>query len=103
MVGVDADAVVLEVKRKLAELDVLQLVLVQVRPTPQPGVDHVGEAFAPSHLLEKRGRELGERAMGKSSIEPGPQPLLNLNQAARPAATQYSVVYLKKENQVSSP
>ena len=50
VVGVDAHVVVLEVEGVLAELDVLQLVLVEVGPAPQPGVDHVGEAFTPRHL-----------------------------------------------------
>lgn len=50
MVGVDANIVVLEVKGELAELDVLEFVLVQVWPAPQAGVDDVGEAFSPGDL-----------------------------------------------------
>ena len=64
MVGVDADAVLLQVKGILAVLDVLQLVLVQVRPAPNPGVDDVGEAFAPCDLPE--GSQLSVQQCGAS-------------------------------------
>lgn len=50
VVGVDTHVVTLEVKGKLAAFDVLQLVLVQVGPAPQPCVDDVGEAFPPRYL-----------------------------------------------------
>lgn len=50
VVGVDTHVVTLEVKGKLAAFDVLQLILMQVRPPPQARIDDVGEAFTPSHL-----------------------------------------------------
>lgn len=50
VVRVHADRVALEVERKLAELDVLQLVLVQVRPAPYARVDDVRKALPPGHL-----------------------------------------------------
>ena len=46
VVGVDADRVGLEVEGVLAVLDLLQLVLVEVRPAPNPSVNHVREALA---------------------------------------------------------
>ena len=46
VVGVDADRIGLEVEGVLAVLDLFQLVLVQVRPTPYPRVDHVGKPLA---------------------------------------------------------
>lgn len=54
MIGVDAHIVTLEVKGKLAAFDVLQFILVQVGPPPQPCVDNVGEAFTPSDLRTER-------------------------------------------------
>ena len=65
MVGVDADAVLLQIKGILAVLDVLQLVLVQVWPAPDPGVDDVGEAFAPCDLPE--GSQLSVQQCGAGS------------------------------------
>lgn len=50
VVGVDTHVVVLQIKGVLAELDVLEFVLVEVRPAPQPGVNHVRETFPPGHL-----------------------------------------------------
>ena len=50
MIGVDTHIVTLEVKGKLAAFDVLQFILVQVGPPPQPSVDNVGEAFTPGYL-----------------------------------------------------
>ena len=52
VVGVDADRVGLEVEGVLAVLDLLQLVLVQVGPPPDAGVDHVREPF-PARNLDK--------------------------------------------------
>ena len=52
MVRVDADGVRLEVEGVLAVLDLLQLVLVQVGPPPDAGVDHVREPF-PARNLDK--------------------------------------------------
>ena len=50
MVWVHTHTVALEVKGVLAELDIAQLILVQVRPSPNPGVDHVRKAFSPGNL-----------------------------------------------------
>lgn len=50
MVWIYAHGVAFEVERKLAELDVLQLILMQIGPTPNPGVDDVRETFSPSYL-----------------------------------------------------
>lgn len=50
VVRVDAHGVTLEVEGKLAVLDMLQLILVQVRPPPDSCVDHVREPLAPRHL-----------------------------------------------------
>ena len=50
VVGVDADRVALEVEGELAELDVLELVLVQVGPPPDACVDDVRETLPSGHL-----------------------------------------------------
>lgn len=50
VVRVHADRVALQIEGELAELDVLQLVLVQVRPTPDARVYDVWEALPPRHL-----------------------------------------------------
>ena len=50
VVGVHTDAVRLQVECELAVLDLLELVLVQVGPAPDPGVDHMGKAFSPGNL-----------------------------------------------------
>lgn len=50
MVGVDTHVVILQVKGVLAELDMLELILVEVRPAPQPCVYHMGKTFPPCHL-----------------------------------------------------
>lgn len=50
VVRVDTNAVALQIKRILAVFDVLQLVLVQVGPPPQPRVHNMRETFTPSHL-----------------------------------------------------
>lgn len=52
VVRVDADGVRLEVEGVLAVLDLLQLVLVQVGPPPDAGVDHMREPF-PARNLDK--------------------------------------------------
>ena len=54
MVGVDADRVGLEVEGVLAVLDLLQLVLVQVRPPPDARVDHVREPLPTRHLYSNK-------------------------------------------------
>lgn len=50
MIGVDTHTVTLQVKGKLAVFDVLQFILMQVRPAPQPGIDYMREAFTSCHL-----------------------------------------------------
>lgn len=50
VVRVDAHIVVLQVEGVLAELDMLEFVLVEVWPAPQPCVDHMGEAFPACNL-----------------------------------------------------
>ena len=47
---VDADTVAFQVKRKLTDFTVFQLVLVDVRPTPDPRVHHVRKPFPRCHL-----------------------------------------------------
>lgn len=63
MVRVDAHVVNLEVERILAVFDVLQLILMQVGPAPQAGVDHVGEALTPGNLATKHRMNTGRRAL----------------------------------------
>ena len=53
VVRVHANRVRLQVKRVLTVLHLLQLVLVQIRPTPNPGVDHMGKAFSPGNLRKE--------------------------------------------------
>lgn len=48
--GVHTHAVVLQVEGKLAELDVLQLVFVQVGPAPEAGVNDMWETLAAGNL-----------------------------------------------------
>ena len=50
VIRIHANGVGLQVERVLAVLHLLQLVLVQVRPAPDPGVDHMGKAFSPGNL-----------------------------------------------------
>ena len=52
MVGVHAHRVGLEIEGVLAILHLLQLILVQVWPAPDPGIDHMWKAFSPSDLQE---------------------------------------------------
>ncbi len=50
VIGVDTHIVTLKVKGKLAVLDVLQFILMQVWPPPQAGINHMREPFTSSHL-----------------------------------------------------
>lgn len=50
MIGVDTHIVTLEVEGKLAVFDVLQLILMQVRPPPQASINHMREPFTSGHL-----------------------------------------------------
>lgn len=71
MVRVDANVVGFQVESILAVFHMLQFVLVQIWPSPQPGVDHVRETFTSSHLnkANRRGRrELLQKAFTKVSL-----------------------------------
>lgn len=50
VVRIDADVVLLEVEGKLAVLDLLQLVLVQIGPPPDFGVKYVWKELPPGNL-----------------------------------------------------
>lgn len=50
VVGIDAHRVALEVERVLAVLNMLQLILVQVRPSPDACINYVWESLAASDL-----------------------------------------------------
>lgn len=50
VVRIDTDLVALEVKGVLAELGVFQLILVQVWPPPESGIDDMRKALPSSHL-----------------------------------------------------
>lgn len=54
VVWVHTHAVVLQVEGELTELLVFQLVLMEVWPTPQTGIDHMREAL-PTCYLQKGG------------------------------------------------
>jgi len=51
VVGIHAHRVALEIEGEGAVLDMLELILVQVGPAPNPGVDHVRKALATGYLL----------------------------------------------------
>ena len=52
MIGVDTDVILLQAEGILAGIYGLELVVVlEVRPTPQPAVDHVGKTLAMGHLI----------------------------------------------------
>lgn len=53
VVRIDANGIGLEVERKIAALGTTKLVLVEVWPAPDPGVDDVGKAFPASDLMIK--------------------------------------------------
>lgn len=53
MVGVDTHVVTLEVEGILAVFDMLQFILMQVGPPPQPGVDNMREPFTSGDLGTK--------------------------------------------------
>ncbi len=63
VVGVHADGVGLQVERVLAVLDLLELVLVQVGPPPDAGVDDVREALPARHLQAAVERALDGHAL----------------------------------------
>lgn len=69
VIGVDTHIVTLEVKGKLAVFDVLQFILMQVRPPPQSGIDYMREPFTPSHLQSSIQRPLnGHTLAGMSAV-----------------------------------
>ena len=53
MVGIYTNRVGFQVESVLAILDLLQLVLVKVWPSPDTSVDHVGKTLPPSHLKQQ--------------------------------------------------
>ena len=56
VVRVHTNRVGFQVESVLAILDLLQLVLVKVGPSPDTSVDHVGKTLPPSHLKHHRRR-----------------------------------------------
>ena len=50
VVGIDAHTVALQVKSILTEFGMAELVLVEVRPAPDPSVDHMGKTLSSSDL-----------------------------------------------------
>ena len=50
MVRIDAYGIGLEVESKLAVFDLFQFVLVQIWPSPNPGINHVWKTFAAGNL-----------------------------------------------------
>ena len=50
VVGIDANTVTLEVESILAELGVAKLILVEIWPSPDPSVDHMGKTLSSSDL-----------------------------------------------------
>lgn len=50
VVGVDTNTVTLEVESVLAKLGMTKLVLVEIRPSPDPSVDHMGKTLSSSDL-----------------------------------------------------
>ena len=52
VVWVDAHTIALEVKSILAEFGMAELVLVEIRPSPDPGVDHMGKTLPSSDLIK---------------------------------------------------
>lgn len=50
VVGVNTHVIVLQIERILTELDVLEFILVEVRPSPQTSVYDMRETLPPSHL-----------------------------------------------------
>lgn len=68
VVGVDTHAVTLEVKCKLAVFDMLQFVFMQVRPSPQSGIDYMREAFTSCHLKTTTWRKGNSKFNCKGSV-----------------------------------
>ena len=50
VVGIDTYTVTLEVESILAELGMAKLVLVEIRPSPDPSVYHMGKTLSSSDL-----------------------------------------------------
>ena len=50
MIRIDTNGIGLKVERKVATLGATKLVLVEVRPAPDPSVDDVGKAFPTGDL-----------------------------------------------------
>lgn len=69
MVGVNTHIVILQVEGVLAELDMLEFILVEVWPAPQPCINHMRKAFPPRHLQPSIQRPLnGDTLAGMNTI-----------------------------------
>ncbi len=68
VVRIDANGIGLEVERKIAALGTTELVLVEVWPAPDPGVDDVGKAFPASDLIIKIRKKVRRRCFSCNSI-----------------------------------
>lgn len=54
VIRIDANRVAFEIERKLTVLDVLQFVLVEIRPAPYASINHMWEALAASNLVSMK-------------------------------------------------
>lgn len=113
MVRVDTDAVTLEVKGILAELGVTKLILVQVRPSPYPGIDHMGKPLPAGHL-EHTGSETGNETLHctvsrcvRHSLSPTLNPpsmqRLNTNPASQQCPQSHSPQQTQHSHTINSP
>lgn len=66
MVRVDTDIIVFEVKCVLAEFHMLELILVKVRPAPQPCVDYMRKTFTTGNLQKEKNKK--KREKGKRNV-----------------------------------
>lgn len=69
MVWVDTHAVILQVKGILAEFDMLEFILVEVRPAPQTCINHMRKTLPSCHLQPSIQRPLdGNTLAGMHTI-----------------------------------
>lgn len=68
VIRVHTHAVILQVERKLTEGHMFELVLMEVGPAPQTGVDHMGEALPARHLAERQRQTEREGERGNCFI-----------------------------------
>lgn len=69
VIRVHTHTVVLQVERKLTEGHMFELVLMEVGPTPQTGVDHMGKALPARHLAERQRQIERETEKGREREE----------------------------------